>query len=297
VVSVTPSSGSGSSQSFTFLYSDANGNTDIAWAQALVHNVISGTGGCLVHHNRGTNQVHLLNDGATGWVGPGTLGGAGQLENSQCIINLSASSVAGSGNNLTLTLSITFQAAFAGAKTVYMNVQDNGGQTTNWQARGTWTVTTGGGGGGGGGPAAPQVVSVTPSSGSGSSQSFTFLYSDANGASTLDWAQVLVHNIISATGACLVHHNRGTNQVHLLNDGATAWVGPGTLGGAGQLENSQCIVSLAASSVSEAGSNLTLTLSLTFKAAFAGARTVYMNVQDSGGLTSNWQARGTWTVP
>src|SRR5207244_613980 len=38
------------------------------------------------------------------------------------------------------------------------------------------------------------------------------------------------------------------------------------------------------------------TVSLTFKPAFGGNKTVFLTA-DGGGVTSGWQSRGTWTVP
>jgi hypothetical protein len=48
-----------------------------------------------------------------------TIGAAGTLPNSQCTINVGASSVSASGNNLTLNLALTFESAYAGAKNTY----------------------------------------------------------------------------------------------------------------------------------------------------------------------------------
>jgi hypothetical protein len=45
------------------------------------------------------------------------------------------------------------------------------------------------------------------------------------------------------------------------------------------------------------GANLTVNLALSFKPAFAGAKTVYMQTQDAAGWATGWQARGSWTVP
>ena len=40
-----------------------------------------------------------------------------------------------------------------------------------------------------------------------------------------------------------------------------------------------------------------LSLALTFDSAFAGDKTVFMWVRDRGGLSSEWETRGTWNVP
>jgi hypothetical protein len=80
----------------------------------------------------------LLNDAATGWLGPLTLGTAASLQNNQCTVNALSSAASGTGNNLTVNLNLSFRPAFAGAKNVYLQTVDNGGMATGWQLRGTW---------------------------------------------------------------------------------------------------------------------------------------------------------------
>ena len=41
---------------------------------------------------------------------------------------------------------------------------------------------------------------------------------------------------------------------------------------------------------------MTVNLALTFKAPFAGAKNIYMQTQDTGGLATGWQQRGAWTA-
>ena len=74
-------------------------------------------------------------------------------------------------------------------------------------------------------------------------------------------------------------------------------LGPVTLGVAGTLQNSQCSVNAGSSSATGSGNNLTVNLAITFTTAFVGTQTIYMRADDNGGLTSNWQSMGTWTVP
>jgi hypothetical protein len=48
--------------------------------------------------------------------------------------------------------------------------------------------------------------------------------------------------------------------------------------------------------VTSSGNNLTLNLALSFNAGFAGAKNIYMEVQNAT-LDSGWAQRGAWTVP
>jgi hypothetical protein len=99
---------------------------------------LSSAGACYFYYARGANGIYLATD-AGAWQGPLTIGSAGTLENSQCSVNAGASSVSASGNTLTLNLAISFAAGFAGAKNLYMEVQ-NATQDSGWSAYGTWTV-------------------------------------------------------------------------------------------------------------------------------------------------------------
>ncbi len=282
-VSVSPASGSGSSQTFVFQFSDTSGAADLTSVSDLFNTSASTVSACSVTYVRAQNALSLLTDaGAT----PGTTitPGSGTQQNSQCTLNGAGSSVSTSGNLLALSLSLTFQPAFQGAKNIYMQAANSGGSTA-WQSEGTWTVQ----------PASASAVAVNPSSGSGLSQSFAFQFSDTGGAADLTSVGVLFNSSLSTAGACAVIYNQSQNSLSLLTDAGTS---PGTtIGpGSGTQQNSQCILSGAGSSVATVGNLLTLTLALTFQAAFQGSKTVYMQAANSAG-TSAWQAEGSWTVP
>jgi hypothetical protein len=67
------------------------------------------------------------------------LGAAGTLQNTQCVVDLSASSVTGSGNNLALNVAVSFKPAFVGTKSIYMWAQNKFNLNSGYQTRGTWT--------------------------------------------------------------------------------------------------------------------------------------------------------------
>jgi hypothetical protein len=137
---VTPSSGAGGSQVFSFVYSDPNGKGDLAEAQGLINTAVSGTGACYVFYNPALGSVTLANDGYTSLLGPMTLGMAATLQNSQCTVNGATSSATWSANTLTLNLSLTFKTAFAGAKSLFGYARSVGGLFSGWQTLGAWTV-------------------------------------------------------------------------------------------------------------------------------------------------------------
>jgi hypothetical protein len=281
LVSVSPSSGSGSSQTFAFQFSDGAGAADITGVSVSFNGSTSTVSACSVTYVRAQNTLALLTDSGAA-SGTTITPGGGTQQNSQCTLSGSGSSVSTSGNLLTMTLSLTFQPAFQGAKNSYMQATNPSG-TTAWQAEGTWTVQFG-----------AAAVSASPASGSGSSQIFAFQFSDTGGATDLTSVSVLFNSSVSAVSACSVIYVRAQNTLALLTDGGAT---PGTTitPGGGTQQNSQCILNGAGSSVSTSGNLLTLTLSLKFQAAFQGARTIYMQATNPSGAGA-WQAEGAWTV-
>jgi len=284
-VSVTPSSGSGSSQVFSFVFSSPKGYAALSTILVIVNSTLVSAGECFFLYYPGSNALYLVNDASSGWVGSATLGQSGTLQNSQCSVNSAASSASGSGNNLTLNVALTFQPAYNGAKNIYMDAYD--GTDSGWQQKGTWTVP------GATGPPAP--VSVTPNSGSGSSQLFSFVSSSPRGYAALSAVLVVVNTTLASAGECYFLYYPGINALYLANDASSGWAGSVILGQSGTLQNSQCSVNSAASSSSGSGNNLTLIVALTFQPTFGGAKNIYMDAYD--GTDSGWQQKGTWTVP
>ena len=285
-VSVAPSSGSGTNQAFSFVYSDPNGYADIRYVQVLFQTQVSGANACYFEYLPATNSINLVADSGNGYAGSAQLGAAGALSNSQCTVNTGASSVSNSGTNLTLTLALSFKPVFTGAKSIFMNVFNNANVSAGWQATGSWTV-----------PAPLANVSVAPASGSGASQTFSFVYSDGNGYADIRYVQVLFQTQVSGANACYFEYVPATNSLNLVADSGNGYAGSAQLGAAGALTNSQCTVNTGASSVSTFGTNLTLTLALSFKPVFTGTKSIFMNVFNNANVSAGWQATGSWTVP
>jgi hypothetical protein len=138
-VSVSPASGSGITQAFTWTVSSPSGYSNLADVYALFNISLTGMNGCYLHYNRTSNLLYLADYSGTSW-GSGFVPGNGSAANPYCGINASGSSVSGTGTQLALTVSVTFQTPFAGTKNEYLYAQDNAGLYTGWQQMGTWTV-------------------------------------------------------------------------------------------------------------------------------------------------------------
>ena len=245
----------------------------------------------MAYYDRAANLLRLINDAGTAWL-PGMLGTGGTIENGACAIALGSSVATPSGSTLTLSLAITFKPAFAGTKNIYMYANGAGGTNSGWQARGTYAISAG----------ASEVVtadSVTPSSGSGAAQTFALQYSDTLGATQLRTAWVWINATFASTaaGSCMAYYDRPANTLYLINDSGTGWL-PAVLGGGGTLQNSSCAIDVGpAATATPNGNALTLTLPIAFSPGFAGAKTIFMYANGVSGANSDWQTRGSWTVP
>jgi sugar lactone lactonase YvrE len=287
VVSLAPASGSGTAQTFTGVYADPNGIADLTVVRMLFNTTSnSGANACYVLYYPASNLLYLENDGGTGLSAGFTPGSASQASNSQCTLAGNASSIAISGDSLTLNIALTFSGTFLGQKNVYLLASSNLGPSTGWAQKGTWTPASLG---------APTVASVTPNSGAGATQTFAAVYSDPNGTADLATARMLFNTSISAAGACYVYYYPVSNLLYLENDSGTAASAGVTPGSSAQVSNSQCTLTAAGSSTSISGNNLTLNIALTFSATYLGAKNVYLYASSEGGANSYWVQKGAWT--
>lgn len=286
-VSVTPSTGAGNFQSFTFQFSDNAGAADLG--------VVSGSVGasgwpyetCAVSYFPQQHTVALLADNGSVST-PAPLGGANQV-NSRCVLIGSGSSATVAGNSLSLTLTFGLNPSYAGGYAIWGDAVSASGSTSGWSPLGSWVVPSGNG--------APHATSVLPSSGSGASQTFTFTYTDANGSTDLASVQALINTSATASSSCLVTVFPLTGQISLANNNGVGSAGTLVLGTPGTLQNSQCSIDAAASTGSFSGNTYNLQLAVTFGAIFTGAKNLYGYAATSfGALNSGYQLLGTWTA-
>jgi hypothetical protein len=267
----------------------------------LVNNYLDGIGACyfaLAPASSASGYLYLVDDAGDGGYVSGTpmfLPSSGSLTNSQCTLNGAGSSISASGNTLTLTLSITFKAAFAGNKIFYMAARSNT-QNSGWQALATWNVP-------GTAPTGPAVGGVSPGRSTSLGQTYTFTFTDTNGYTDLNVLDILTNSFLDGITACYVAYvptGATTGYLYLVDDGGDGGYAAGSprlLSAGGTLQNSQCSINLAGSSASASGNTLTLNLAIAFKAGFAGNQVFYLAARNSGSGNSGWQPVGSVTVP
>jgi len=293
--SAGPASGSGTSQTFTFTFTHSSGFQNLQVVDVLINNALDGRRACylaFVPSGANTGSVFLVDDaGDAGGPYQGlVLPGGGSISNGQCTINGASSSVSGSGNNLTLTLALTFNGSFTGNKIFYLSAQDKSANNSGWQALGTWSVP-------GAQASGPAVGGVNPARGTGVPQTYTFTFTDTNGWQDISVANILINSAIDGRRACYLAIVTATSSVLLVDDAGDA-AGPYsgfTLPGTGTARNSQCTVGGAGASISGSGNTLTVSLPITFAHAFAGNQVLFLAAR-SNAKNSDWQAVGSVTV-
>jgi hypothetical protein len=287
VTSLAPASGTGLTQTFGTAYSDPNGYEDLSNVRVLINSTLSGVNGCYVYYYPATNAMYLENNAGTGTLGPITPGSSSTLSNSQCTLNGAGSSATGSGNTLKVYFAITFANTYAGLKNIYIDATAENGAISGggFAAKGTWTPVSLG---------PPTVVSLSPGSGTGLTQTFSATYSDPNGLSDLNNVRLLMNPSINGVNACYVYYYPGNNGLYLENNADNAVVGPITPGSSSTASNSQCTLSAAASSVTKSGNNITVNFAITFSSTYTGSKNIYLE-SNSAGASSGWVAKGSWT--
>jgi sugar lactone lactonase YvrE len=300
-ISLSPGAGSATTQTFVFTFEDPNGYADLAVVDVLINNFLDGIGACYVAvapSGASSGYLYLVDDAGDGGYASGSpisLPSSGALQNSQCTINGAGSSLAASGNTLTLTLAITFSSGFSGNKVVYTAARSNS-QNSGWQPMATWNVP-------GAAPTGPAVAGMTPARSASTGQTYTFTFTDTNGYADLAVLDVLINNSLDGIAACYVAFaptSATSGELYLVDDagdGGYASGSPIALPSSSTLENSQCTINGSGSSVTATGSTLTLNLAIAFSASFTGNQVFYVAARNNSSGNSGWQAVGSVTVP
>jgi hypothetical protein len=143
---------------------------------------------------------------------------------------------------------------------------------------------------------APQIGEVSPMSGAGRSQAFRVVVSHPAGATAIGDLQVLIDEKMTPTGsgACWIDVN-SLKSVAVRKEDGSDWLPAVRIGSADTAVSRQCSIDAGGVKVETKGTELAVTLPVTFAAAFTGAKKVWV-VASGPRKHSGWQERGTWTV-
>ena len=285
--SATPSSGVALSQTFTVSAQDVNGWKYIS-QQALLIGPSSTNlaNSCYVLMGSGNGgTLYLRDDANTVWQGPIYLNTTGTLRTNQCTISAAASTMTTTPTSISFAINVTF--AYTGGypigqtENVYLDTFDQAGHEVFAQT-GTFTI----------GPPSPTLgpASASPVSGSGPT---TFSVSALDGTAGLSSLQLLVGWSPTAANTCYVMYIPSVG-LYLSGDPGPP-KGPVAPQSAGSLQNGQCTLNTAATTVSSVGNYLTINPVLTFDPSFVGNMGVYVYASDSAGNNSGVQQVSTYT--
>lgn len=293
-VTFSPTSGSGSSQTFTAQIVDTNGASTITQVDLII-GTVGATNSCWVEYGGPGNPTLYLRDDSNNWLSAG-LGSGTVLKNSQCSLNTgtSTASTSGAGTQLTVNFAMAFTSSYAGAQPLVTEVADSAGWVTGFVTQGTYSVTTQVTPP----PPAPALsIKVSPNSGSGSSAKFAVAATDAAGFAAVSQIDVFIGTNMGAPNQCYLDYAPGTRTLSLLSSDTTHWISS-KIGTSTSIQNSVCSVNLNGVTATGSGNTLTLTIPVNFsKNRYAGVQGIWTFGADSGGTVANWQNQGSWNVP
>jgi len=135
----------------------------------------------------------------------------------------------------------------------------------------------------------PAVLGVTPSSGAGSSQLFQFNFTDPAGFSDMQWAMASFGGM-----NCEVAVSPTGGYAWLWNPSPAQWAGPVYLRANSLITNGACALQAAPSSAAGSGTNLTVSLQMSFSASFSGTHPIAADATTQNGSQVSANL-GTWT--
>ena len=202
------------------------------------------------------------------------------------------SSVLGTGNQRTITISAITGKGALGISVVAGTATDKAGnKALAADPSATFAV----------GNTPPTLVSLSPASldsPAGKAESFIAAYSDVYGYKTLKTVDLRVNSTTGGANAIWLRYNASTKRLNLASDAGTFSTIGCTPGSAGTLSNSQGSLNCQQTTVSGSGGELTVHWNITPKAAFGSAtpNQLWMIARDNTGVTSGWEEKGSWTI-
>jgi len=284
-VSSVPGSGSGAGERFSFTVSDPAGAGFITGAAMLFQSTFNLNNACYLIWDGTHNVISLTFDNPANGQTPFTPGSPGIATNEQCTMNAANSTVVIGATQVIITLDLTFNSTFFGAKTIFLYASELA-TNSGWTTVGSWTVTGG----------ASTANSVSPNSGSGTSPTFLFTVSDSSSQTNVTGMSMLLTSGAPANiaNACYLVYNRTNATIGLWDNTGNTTLSTKGIGSSANLLNSQCAVGFTVMNV--VGTTIQFSIQLVFfKPAFAGPQSIYLDATEPSS-SSGFVYQGSWTV-
>ncbi len=279
----------GMTPTLTVRFSHPRGATNLDVVNILINRDLNGNNACYLAYSQPNNALYLVADGgpAAGLsppLAPGT--GTGAITNSQCAAYAAGGLASVSGTTLTLRIPLAFNGGFTGHKAVYLAARDRDGRSTGWVMAGAAAIPETS-------VTYPRFAGMTPVAGGAADELLTFTFQGPN----LKTAWVLMNGSINGDRSCYLGYSIPEDRFYLYPSSALHPMTSRRLADGGTLENSQCRLTLGASSVVWDGSELRLRLRMTFSPYFHGLQGIWTGVVNGAGAGTGWVPAGAWLVP
>jgi len=283
---VVPGAGSGGGTTFEATFLDPDGARDLTECHFLVGRTDNPVNGVHIIYNQATNQIGMRRDVGTGfdWA---RLGSAGTLTGDRADLNVSGTNKTRSGDQLTLTLPITFKSrAFSGLKNIYLKAIDRMDHESEWSSVWTYHIRANN---------PPVAVQVMPNDGKGYDATFIAEYLDRDGWRDLKALYFLINDHVSEADSVYLKYIVASNELKLRNIAGDGWIS-GNVGDTGTVANPNAEINLFTARAVGDGMRFHLTLPIHFENRFSGAKQIFMKVEDNSGAVDDWHPVGNWNI-
>ncbi|HYI93438.1 MAG TPA: FG-GAP-like repeat-containing protein [Bryobacteraceae bacterium] len=315
-VSISPSSGSGVRGVFSVKYAAAVRDgvpfPGIARQYVLFNREIASQGGCFIEISPAVNQFRLWSDTGNTWLGPIAGGSAHILVSDQCVLSAGGSrtgqpTISGAVAEYESVVDVQFLGSFSSTKYLYLLSTGEDGSNSGWtEILGHWSYVPYTRPPSGPYPRpSPSVVFLAPVTGSGSSATFTGVFSHPAGTAGHYLGYMLflpTPNVVNfvAKGSCLVEYNRISNGMRLADDAGTGWLGGASgipIGAPGSLSNSACSVDVSRVSATLSAETMTVMVPIRFSSGVSRNIATFLQALDVDGQWTGMTQFGNWANP
>ena len=288
--SVAFAGGPGVTRQIPVTFHDDDGAGDLNTAWLLINREQTSRLGLSAMYDVRANKLWLRDDNDAAWIGGFAPQSQNVISNALGSLNCAGTTVTRSGNDLTVSYSMTAGTALDGHNGVWAYCNDRGGLSSGqpFTGIGFWDVTG----------QAPLVVAPSPplalNTVNGQERGVVVTLRDPDGAASQINAQVVINDRLAGGDAVYVYYLALNNQLFLRSDNDSGWLGGFAPGSANTISNAQGSLDCSRTTVTRSGTDLILDLKITPRTGLVGINTIYAYAQDRAGNTSPYTAIGTW---
>jgi hypothetical protein len=283
--SATPSSGPGARLSFVWYLLPGGSPIQRAWIN--IGEREDWENSCSLSYEANPDRLSVyLGEGK--WTPPAAFFTNTVLQGRHCKVLKSWVWRTGSGDVFWFTVDIAFPESFAGPRKIWMYAVNTLGGRFPWTESGRLTVT---------GPnRTPRIASVVHQPISGNEGVLEVTVHEADGGGDIETLEVVINDRNERDDACVVELRPQDRALALRADFSRWEAGSFNLSSPRLLENSQCRLDGARSSMTMGPDGIQLRLALTLKPVMAGEQRIFVRATDLSGAQSQWFEAGPWVV-